>query len=125
MDAPRPVADEDVLWRRVPPNHHRVGQDVLRVNCGTLSDHPEDGYMSVNIARETTVERVMHGYEGFALIAIRARVLRDLGLTIMVMPEDGNPGHAGVFGDKPKSCCKAMIRSARSVVPADLACEVR
>jgi hypothetical protein len=124
MSQPGSGIDGDVdLWRRVPAGYWTSGEGSIRVELGAFRNHPETGYMSMQLAAETDMAAFVRDFDGCAVVVLKASVLVGVGQWIERMPDDGPPGHVGVFGEKPKSAMKKAVRGGRCIYPSDCGCE--
>lgn len=121
MDEAGTIVDGEV-WRRIATIMFAIDGDSLRVQPGALNDHPEDGYLSVAIAEEVNRDEFIARLPGCAVLILDVRLLTQMGLIVRRTEWQGEPGHAGVYGDKPKSVKREIIRHARSLTHPTLRC---
>jgi hypothetical protein len=113
----RDIPDETILWRRVAPGQVVVDDDGrVRPTSVVFQDHENGTPMSVAIAAETTLERVLAGHPGFGVVALTAGEVRAQGQGVSRAPLDDEPAHAEVFGIKPKKVSRHLARISRWVV---------
>jgi len=108
------IPDDEILWRRVPPWH--VTDDPKRPEGkrpATAAFDEDD--MSVSIARETSVEKILEAHEAFSLVGFPASLAREKGLRIVRKPLAENPAHAEVIGKKTDSIRKALSKGSEWV----------
>lgn len=110
------------LWRRIPVEMFAVEGDNLRIQPGALNDHPDDGYLSVVIAAESNREEFIDRLPGCAVLILDAAVLTASGMIVRRTDWQGEPGHAGVYGQKPKRLKRELIRQSRSLTHPTLRC---
>ena len=118
------VPDESFVYRRIRPGEHKYDNREQRVmpNSGNFCDHPQKGPVSVDLgcemeARGKPEAVVLKGHEGYHLVKIPVRVVRELGLGVVRTPDDDNPCHGEIRGRKTKSIMKKLARKATWVVP--------
>ena len=92
------------LWRRIPnwPNHSKYDETLKKLRPSS-SNFRDDKFneLSVNIADETTIEKILVGYPGFGIAEFTAGLVREmLGATVVICRDPGpdNPGHALICG---------------------------
>jgi hypothetical protein len=93
------ILDIDDLYRRIPPkqidDEGRVGLEAF-----------EDLELSVNVAKLTTPQMTMDPVSHFSnfnrwrLASFLAGVPREEGQRVYMQPEENNPAHAIVWGEK-------------------------
>ena len=93
------IADDEELWRRVPPHHWVLDENVVPPEHRVSSAAFEDPEMSVVVASaclggEATL---LAGHNGFGIARFTARDVRNLGGEIVWAPNK-LPGHAHVSG---------------------------
>jgi hypothetical protein len=109
------ISDVDDVWRRIHPDH--VVPDPKR----------EEGYkpssaafaqeqLSVNLARDTTVERTLEGYEDHSLVALTAGLARQHGQVVVRDSLPENDAHVLVVGQKSKPICRALSNGSQWIV---------
>jgi hypothetical protein len=113
------IEDGDLLWRRVPSSPSFLAFDGklghYRVASSAFDDDRDEDPMSVFVARTTSLDVVLHGHEGFGVVAFSAGFARGLGQTVYFSPDDGPQGHAKVAGPKTGAVRRAFARTARWV----------
>jgi hypothetical protein len=120
VDDPSIANSEDVL-RRIPPRHQPPPHAEFRPFSSAFYDD-EDGHpMSVYLAKGITelgqtVDVVMEGHEGYALVAINVGVLRDLSQILVRAPTNNEPYHALVVGAKTQGVRRRMAKASRWVI---------
>jgi hypothetical protein len=118
------IPDESFVYRRIFPGEHEFDSAVGRVrpNSNNFADHPENGPVSVDLGCEME-ERgeegtaALRGHEGYLLVKISVRAIRELGLGVARTPDDDNPCHGEIRGRKTQSTRRKLARQARWVVP--------
>jgi hypothetical protein len=122
-DDDRTVEDHTPLYRRVPPTHwKKVGDDYI-VRDGAFKNfpHPERKRMSVVLGDtlehlHRTIESVRGGEPNYGVIAITTQVAREEDQRIERSPQDDEPAHGDVYGDKPTGRRKKFAAQAVWVV---------
>jgi hypothetical protein len=120
IDDPSIEGSEEVL-RRIPPWHQPPPGAEFRPFSSAFYDD-EDGHpMSVYLAKDIaeaghTVDVVMEGHEGYALVAISVGLLRDLGQILVRSATEKEPYHALVVGAKTQGVRRRIARAARWVI---------
>jgi hypothetical protein len=110
------IADDDQLWRRIPPGHCiDCPGEKCRPSSQTYEDD-EEGSLSVDIGRLTTTEAILIGHHGYAVAAFTAGVARGCGLVVIADPLALDPAHALVFGNKTGSRRRALVRGSLWIV---------
>jgi hypothetical protein len=99
------IADESALWRRIPPRHFVLDENLGRVRPSTAAfeNHPDGSGMSVFLGHEVAAggrkpDDVLAGHENYALVAITAGLARAWRQTIVHRPLVDEPAHAEVCG---------------------------
>ncbi len=112
----RSITDEDQLWRRIPPRHCiDCPGERCRPSSQTYEDD-EDGTLSVDIGRLTSVEAILSGHDGYAVAAFSAGVARECGLIVIGDPLPLDPAHALVIGNKSGSRRHALVKGSVWIV---------
>jgi len=118
------IADDAVLWRRVPRHHFIPDQNLgrMRPTSAAFEDHPNGSPMSVLLqdlvlASGRTAESVLPSREEFALASITAGFARSCNQGVVRTPQLDEPAHADVVGNKTESVRKRLAKEARWVVP--------
>ena len=119
------ISDDAALWRRIHPkqwiiDHNRGG--VLRPTSQAFTDSSDGTPMSVLLAEIVTASNrtsrdALVGYEDYALASITAGFAREWNQGITPAPEQYEPAHAFVFGQKTRALQRAFARTAAWVVP--------
>jgi hypothetical protein len=111
------------VWRRISPEQVTKDADGSeRPSSGAFDDSSDGHPMSVVLAEECKdPNRALAGNEGFRLVALSVKELRDLGMSIARDPiPDGEQAHAVVVGKKTQGTKKAMKKKANWVtIPAE------
>ena len=113
------IADEDPLWRRIPPFHIIFDAKLrnYRPSSAAFDDRPKGTHMSVVLANDVlaagrTPESVLAGHENYGMVQFAAGVARSLNLGIVRRPVPEEPAHAEVFGKKTDAVKKALRRNS-------------
>jgi len=108
-----------ILLRRVPPVGGRVTWDENgKPIPSSMNFKDKDHELSVYISRETTVEDVLNGHDGFGVIQFTAQQVRDeaarYGIQIVMCRDDLDPanGHVLVCGKISGGMAKRLSDSA-------------
>lgn len=120
------VEDGDVLYRRVRwvkritdqrTGASRPSSDSFRDSTDPPS--PMSGLLrSVVLATGRTVESLVPGDGGDALVEFEVGQVRGLGFEVVASPEPDEPAHANVIGDKAKRSTRRLLADlARWTVP--------
>lgn len=117
------ILDDEELWRRIPPfrNTYDANQQRVRPGKDCFADHTNGTPMSVyracltgdpgNLLRDVP--------PGFGVVALNARQIRDLGLTLLPKPKPNEPGHAEVIGKKTDSIKSKLAKASEWKVKTD------
>jgi len=116
------IKNEADLWRRIPPWHFVPDENRggVRPSSAAFENDPDGNPMSVFVAELVRVagkdeKDVLTGLKDFALASVTAGFAREQSQSVALEPADF-PGHAVVFGKKPKSVSRAFAKSAKWVV---------
>jgi hypothetical protein len=90
-----PVADDEILYRRVPVSKGWVDEHGVRPDAFEPRTDDHSG-LSVYRARFVSLEDAAKGLSkrGYYVLAMRAGDLRAAGINVVPMPQDDLPGHA-------------------------------
>lgn len=117
------ISDGDKLLRRIPSSwrvrDHSRGS--WRPTSQAFNDHPNGSSMSVHLLcvleqSGNAAESVLEGHEGFGLVAITVKLVRDCGQAIRRVPAPNDPAHAEVVGPKTQSVRRRLARGATWLV---------
>jgi hypothetical protein len=107
-----------MLWRRFNPrwvtDDGKGGQRASSV----AFRHGDAHEISVNVARLADFDRLIQTYPRDALAEVLARIPREKRYTVLLVPEEGNPGHAEVWppddmtGIGKRACSEHMARNS-------------
>src|SRR5262245_50713203 len=94
-DGTEPIADEELLYRRIPVSKEWYTKDGLSPEAF----HPrEDETTGISVFREryTSIERAARGKgkRGYFVAVLRAGDLRRFGIQVVPRPGPEEPGHA-------------------------------
>lgn len=116
------IQNEEALWRRIPSWHWVLdeNQDAWRPSSAAFENDKDGKPMSVFVERlvrvaDKNATDVLRGLEKFALAFVTAGFAREKNQGVALESTDF-PGHAVVFGKKPRSVSRAFARSAIWVV---------
>ena len=127
QDDPSLAGDIKVI-RRIPPKADRVTwdeNDTPRASSQNFRDNRNDE-LSMFIARETTPEDVLQGLDGYGLVELTLKEIRDIyakhGRDLVICRDESDnagPGHILVCG-KPSPRMKDELRECAKWVPGKL-----
>lgn len=104
------IANDAIIWRRVPEDWAKVEDGVLRPSTGAFQDSA-DTPMSATLADEhDSPEDYLTGYPDHGLVAVMAGRLRQLGQKIVRWPVDDDDAHLYIVGNKPKGGFKKPMK---------------
>lgn len=106
------IANNDELWRRVPPQQLITEDDGSPRASSAAFDDEE---LSVNVAKDTTMDKTLAGHAGFSIVGFPAGLAREHEQRVVRKPLPDNPAHAEVIGRKTGSVKKALYRGSRWV----------
>jgi hypothetical protein len=99
------IADDDVLVRRLAPEHITGGM----VNSLAFSGYSHEPYeISVDLDRLTTDARTLSMRPDFGLGTLRAGDARALGLRVVHDPVEGNDAHCLIVGRYSKAVARGL-----------------
>ena len=111
------VADEDVFYRRVRwakrTTDQRSGQ--IRPSSDSFRDStdppsPMSGLLrSVVLASDRSIDSLVPGDGGDALVEFGVSALRRHGFEVVASPEEDEPAHAHLVGDKEKRSTRRLL----------------
>jgi hypothetical protein len=117
------VDDATDLYRRVPPEHYKIGGGGPVIRDGAFKNfpNPERRRMSISLsdtlaASGGTPSALLDGYPTYGLVAIDARSVRAEDQAVERTPTTDDPAHGDVVGDKPASRRKRLAKQARWIV---------
>lgn len=117
------IGDEVGLLRRIPKWHFVWdGNDgSIRPSSAAFEDDRDGAPMSVYrtdiiTAEDDSVDRVMKGHAGFALVSITAGSVRRKAQTVHPEPLPEEASHAVVCGPKKKGTRRWFVRHCRWVI---------
>jgi len=118
------LVEDDEVWRRIPPQRFTFDSNrgIFRPSTDCFRDHPNGTPMSAFLASECKDPVLaLAGNDGFALVAINVRIVRECNQTVVpAQKDDLAPGHVHVAGNKSDSVRKRFARECRWVVePSD------
>lgn len=96
------IADDAIVWRRVPPEQTKLGLDGRPVPSTGAFNDSSNSPMSATLAAGSSVQAVHKWYPTHGIVAIRAGRLRELGQRLVRAPTEADPAHILVAGRKPK-----------------------
>lgn len=83
------IANDEILYRRIPPNQIKLKNSDWRPSSGAF----RTTQMSVRIASRVSPEDVLASYPGHSLVAITADDICKLGCTFARERDDPDPSH--------------------------------
>jgi hypothetical protein len=111
------IIDDTVLWRRIHPDQwipDAESQFGYRVTSEIFSD-PE---LSVVIAAECTLERLMEGHADFGVAEFTAGDVRQFGWGVVRRPDLVLPGHCHVTGKNKQQKKRSRLAKSCRIVRA-------
>lgn len=114
------IADDAILWRRIPPFHVVNDQNLgrLRPTTDSFVDDSDSPMSVALVAPDVTSAVVLAGHPGFALAEFTAGFARHRCNQLVVRaPRPGEPWHAFVVGKKTDSVRKKFARESQWAVP--------
>jgi len=113
------IPDDAVIWRRVPDRHFvAIPEGQIRPSSAAFDDDPDGDSMSAVLATPgRDPYPVLLGNEGWGLVAIEVRLVRELGWSIEKTPEPDEPDHVHVHGNKTKGKTRRVARDCAWVIP--------
>ena len=111
------IADEQQLWRRIPnrPSYVIYDENLGRPRPTSLAF--DDPRMSVTIDEgRTTLAQLLIGHDGFFVASLETGFVRALGQVLERKPLSHDLSHAEVVGNKTRSICSRMAKTAGWVV---------
>ena len=119
------IADEEALWRRIPPGWivSDSNQGGVRPSSQAFHDNADGSPMSVFLEKVMRqIGRVpddaLRGHEHFSLATITAGLARACKQGVAKDPEPDQPAHAVVFGKKTKKgVCRKLAEGSEWVIP--------
>lgn len=130
MSGPRPddrricdddptIADDTMLYRRVPPIHVVADQNLggMRLSSAAFADDKDGDPMSVALGDTLASlgrapSTVLDGHAGFGLVEFPAGAARKQQQAICRTPVDEEPAHGSVAGPKPRRVKRAIRDSS-------------
>lgn len=110
------ISGDVVLYRRIPPWPDNVTWDESgQPSFSSLNFKDKDLELSANMAIEATPDEVLSGHDGFGLIQITAKQVREIcgnGILICRCPEDPANGHVLVCGKISSGTATKLKRAA-------------
>lgn len=114
------IGDQEIIWRRVAAADVIYDDNLQRkrpTSACFLQDGP-DGPISVYVASQAvSPETVLAGAKEPFLVAVTARLVRELDLGITFDSSSGGPGHALLNGRKTRSKSGRLAKEAVWVDP--------
>ena len=119
------IRNEEKLFRRIR-NVETVWDDNLnqmRPTSQAFQNHPDNPRaFSVNLEsvlqdRGLAIESLLVDESSYSLVTFSAQLARNLGQKVHRQPQDGDPSHAHVVGDKGKSVRREFSKAAEWAIP--------
>lgn len=94
-DGSEPVADDELLYRRIPVSKRWYDESGLSPEAFDPRDEDKSG-LSFYRGKYKTIQEVAKGLskKGYFVAVLRAGELKEHGITIEPRPQAGDPGHA-------------------------------
>ena len=111
------IREEDILYRRLSPNHiNKATQEVVS-NAYKLNGEP-DREISVDLAKLTTPAKSLACVKdrpGFRIGALLVKDVQSLGLTVQYAPLPDNPAHCVIKGNTTRQTCKLLAEKTKLI----------
>ena len=115
---PRPLEEDDEFHRAIHPDFMKSGG---RISPGAFSNATGTDRMSVDWASMATLQQTFDRWtvwgDGRGVASITAKLCWSSGQTIEYTPNETNPAHSEVIGNKSDSVRKKIAKSAKLVIP--------
>jgi hypothetical protein len=113
------IADDAVIWRRVPDWHFVRGpDDRIRPSSAAFDDDPDGDSMSAVLATPgRDPAPILLGNTEWGLVAIKVSLLRELGWRVERTPRSEEPAHVHVHGDKTTGKKRRVAKECVWVIP--------
>jgi len=87
------------LWRRIPnrPKNYKFDEKLNRYRPTSINFRDQRDELSVNLADESKIAKILEGHSGFLIVEFTAGLAREIldpKVVICRDPEPDNPGHA-------------------------------
>jgi hypothetical protein len=109
------IMDDDDLWRRVHPTQvvpDPKAEQGWRPSSGAFKD-PQ---LSVDVAKDSTVERTLRGYQQYSLVTFTAKLARSLKQIVTYNRKEDNQAHALVVGHKSGGTARKLANGSEWVM---------
>lgn len=93
-------ASDESFLRRIAPEYY--DSNTGKVSSGAFQNSSHTNRMSVDWMRLSTVDDTLRDYRGFGVASISAGLCLSLNQEVERAPQEENPAHCDVVGDKPK-----------------------
>ena len=109
------IDDDDIVYRRINP--HWVKSFEPFILSTAAFQNMEGLNMSGHLGRfldehELTPESLLEGHDGYGLVWLSVKELRDLGQDVVAYIDDeDDPAHVHISGNKSKSTKKSMANA--------------
>jgi hypothetical protein len=118
------IKNDAELWRRIHRDFIKPDKNMngaLRPSSQAFQNYPRTLTMSVYLADivredERDAEDIIAGYDGYALASISAGLARECEQAVMPAPEDNEPAHFHVCGEKPNRIKKKLAKNSAWVI---------
>ena len=116
---PQPLEEDDEFYRALRPEWIKGGG---KISPGAFSNASQTDRMSVDWADRSTPQQTFDRWtvwgEDRGVASITAGLSWNNAQGIEYTPDESNPAHSDVVGDKPDRVRKNLARGAKLVVPA-------
>lgn len=96
------IANDAIVWRRVPGESAKVENGIVRPTTGAFQDSTSSPMSATLAAEHDNPQAYLANYPEVGIVAIKAGRLRELGQKIVRDPTDEDAGHLLIVGGKPK-----------------------
>ena len=107
------ISPETKVLRRIPPDKIVEGDPNQRPQSGNFSNHRNGTGTSVSIWVEGTDPlNLLAEHEGFGVVSLTVRDIRDAGLGIIRAQSPDDPHHAHIQGKKTSAARRGLAEAA-------------
>lgn len=121
------IADDDPLWRRIPPRHFKRDQPggVLRPASAAFDNHPDGSPMSVVLGKQVlkggrSPADFLANFPGYGLVSFPAGLARKHRQFVVRSPLPDEPAHAEVHGKKTRGTKRALAKGCSWLIAPGL-----
>lgn len=110
------IDDDDIVYRRIRPNWVKSFEPFALSSEAfqNLEDNNMSGHLdSLLQDNDLTPESLLDGFDGYGLVWLRVKYLRELGQEVVAhIDDEDDPAHVHVSGAKSKGTKRSMARVA-------------